>query len=160
MSVISFRSIQKFACALSALVLTTGTMLVTTATPSEAAIADPATARAWMEQAQAELDRNLHYPFTAMRQSRQGIARVSATVRPDGTLENIYVAQSTGDRALDRAALRAVEKLNKLPPLPGSQSPRQVEFQAGFGVALTPGQEADLTVAFKEQPATALSRAD
>lgn len=158
MSVSRFSFVQQFACALSALALTTGTMLVTTATPAHAAA--PSTAHQWVEQAQAELDRNLFYPHDALRNHKQGLVRVSATVTPDGKLENVYVAQSAGVRSLDRAALDAVEKLDNLPPLPGAQSPRNIILQVGFGIARSPSQEADLATAFKEQPATAVARAN
>ena len=158
MSVVSVRTVQKFACALSALALTTGTMLVTTATPAHAAA--PATAQQWVAQAQAELDKNLFYPHDALRHHKQGLVRVSATVTRDGKLENVYVAQSAGIRSLDRAALSAVEKLDDLPPLPGAQTPRHIILQVGFGIAQSPSQEADLATAFKEQPATAVARAN
>lgn len=154
----SIFSFQKSACALSAFVLTVGTMLMTTSTDVHAAA--PATVGEWVSHAEAQLDKSIHYPAFALREGKQGLARISATVAPDGTLKDISIARSTGDTTLDQAALRAVEKLDKLPPLPQAQTSRNITLQVGFGIARTPEQETQLVEAFKEQPETALARAN
>lgn len=162
MTLNSLFSFQKSACALSALVLTATTMLVTTATDASAQspASAPASMSEWVNQAETRLSKSIHYPAFALRNGEQGLARLSATVAPDGTLRDVSIARSTGNAALDKAALRAVAKLDQLPPLPQAQTARNITLQVGFGIARTPDQEVALATAFKEQPETALARAN
>ena len=157
MTLVSSHTLQTFACALSALALTTGTMLLTTATPAHAET--PQTAHEWVEHTQAQLNKAIQYPQFSVRKGEQGIVRLSATVMPDGTLQDVSVARSAGARSLDRAALRAIEKLDRLPPVPGATTPRNIVLQVGFGIAPTPSKEAELVEAFQEVPATAFAQA-
>lgn len=151
-------NLQKSICALSAFALTVGTMLATTATPVEAAA--PATIKEWVSHAEAQLDKSIHYPAFALRNGQQGLVRLSATVAPDGTLRDVSIARSAGVAALDKAALRAVQKLNELPPLPQeAETSRNITLQVGFGIARTPEKETKLAKAFRERPATALAQA-
>lgn len=158
MTLSSIFNLQKSACALSAFALTVATMVATTATPADAGA--PATLGEWVTHAEAQLDKSIHYPTFSLRNGEQGVVRLSATVAPDGTLRNVSIAQSAGNAALDRAALRAVEKLDELPPLPQAQTPRNITLQVGFGIARTPAKEVALAKAFKEQPETALAQAN
>ena len=50
------------------------------------------------------------YPQTAMRRGIGGSVRVQATVAPDGSVERLELAGSSGNRDLDRAALEAVRR--------------------------------------------------
>jgi len=158
MTLSSIFSLKNSTCALSAFALTVGTMLATTATPADAGA--PATLGEWVTHAEHQLDKSIHYPAFALRNGEQGLVRLSATVAPDGTLRDVSIAQSAGNAALDRAALRAVEKLDELPPLPQAQTPRNITLQVGFGIARTPEKETELAKAFREQPETALAQAD
>ena len=162
MTLTSIFSLQNSTCALSALAITVATMLATTATDANAQSpnASPATVGEWISHTEAQLDKSIHYPAFALREGKQGLARISATVSPDGTLKDVYLARSTGDSGLDRAAIKAVQKLNQLPPLPQAQTPRNITLQVGFGIARTPDHEIQLAKNFKEQPATALASAN
>ncbi|HEY4546887.1 MAG TPA: energy transducer TonB [Pedomonas sp.] len=157
MTLSSIFSFQKSTCALSAIALTVATMLATTATDARAEA--PASVGEWVSHAEAQLDKTIQYPAFALREGKQGLARISATVSPDGTLKDVSIARSTGDAGLDKAALKAVQKLDKLPPLPQAATPRNITLQVGFGIARTPEQEVQLAEAFKEQPETALASA-
>jgi TonB family protein len=52
-----------------------------------------------------------------------GVAVIAFTIRRDGTVESPAVRRPSGFFALDNAALRAVARANRLPPLP-SEFPR------------------------------------
>lgn len=160
MTLTSIFSFQNATCALSALAITAATMLATTDAKAEVPNAAPVTVNEWVNHAEAQLDKTIHYPAFALRDGKQGLARISATVSPDGSLKDISIARSTGDAGLDRAALKAVQKLNQLPPLPQAQTPRNITLQVGFGIARTPDHEIQLAKNFKEQPATALASAN
>lgn len=161
MTLTSIFSFQNSTCALSALAITVATMLATTATEANAKAPSsaPATVGEWVRHTEARLDKSIQYPAFALRDGKQGLARISATVSPDGSLKDVYLARSTGDSGLDRAALTAVQKLNQLPPLPQAETSRNITLQVGFGIARTPDEEVQLVKNFKEQPATALASA-
>jgi len=54
---------------------------------------------------------NKEYPYLARRQRREGVATVAFILHPDGSIENAHLVASSSARALDRAALSAVEQI-------------------------------------------------
>jgi protein TonB len=50
------------------------------------------------------------YPAQALRRNVGGRVRVLATVAPDGSVERLELAESSGNRDLDRAAMEAVRR--------------------------------------------------
>ena len=54
---------------------------------------------------------NKEYPYLARRQRREGVATVAFVLHPDGSIENAHLVASSSARALDRAALSAVEQI-------------------------------------------------
>lgn len=155
------RKIQRSACALGAAGLTAITLLAASAPPVNAAeaAAEPSTHQQWVQQVEARLDKTLIYPHAAMRSGKQGLARVAVMVEPDGTVRDVSLSNSTGTTSLDRAAVRAVERLGKLPPVPGADRPQYVVLQVGFGIAADSRQEVQLAKSFKEVPAVEYAQA-
>ncbi|MBT8118939.1 MAG: energy transducer TonB [Gammaproteobacteria bacterium] len=54
---------------------------------------------------------NKEYPYLARRHRREGVATVAFILHPDGSIENAHLVASSHARALDRAALSAVEQI-------------------------------------------------
>jgi len=63
-----------------------------------------------------EIDRHKRYPALARRHGRQGISTVAFSLRPDGGVEALALARSSGFQPLDRAALRAVQQVAPFTP--------------------------------------------
>ena len=61
------------------------------------------------------------YPREAMRRGIGGSVRVQVTVAPDGSVERMDVAQSSGNRYLDRAAMDAVRRWRFKPAMRNGQ---------------------------------------
>jgi protein TonB len=61
------------------------------------------------------------YPRDSLRRGIGGTVRVQATVSPDGSVERMEVAASSGDRNLDRAAMEAVRRWRFKPALRNGQ---------------------------------------
>ncbi|HEX5364550.1 MAG TPA: energy transducer TonB [Gallionella sp.] len=61
---------------------------------------------------------NLNYPEEARRKQIYGKLQLSVSIRADGTLENIEVSRSSGQRILDAAAMRIVKLAAPYSPLP------------------------------------------
>jgi protein TonB len=62
------------------------------------------------------------YPPEALRRSIGGTVRVRAVVAPDGSVERMEVAESSGNRFLDRAAMEAVRRWTFKPAVRGGQA--------------------------------------
>ena len=62
----------------------------------------------------ADLQRHFQYPALARRQGWQGTVWVTFTVEPNGALDRIHVAQSSGYRLLDSSALDAMQRVGRL----------------------------------------------
>lgn len=58
---------------------------------------------------------HFRYPFLARRRGWEGVVRLGMRVEDDGRLQNIHVAQTSGHRTLDVAALRTMHKVDSVP---------------------------------------------
>lgn len=61
-----------------------------------------------------ELARHFHYPPQAVRRGWQGTVLLGFRIGIDGDIEAIHIAQSSGHALLDRAALGALSKIDKI----------------------------------------------
>ncbi len=61
---------------------------------------------------------NLNYPEQARREQVYGKLQLSVSIRADGSVENIEVSHSSGQRILDAAAMRIVKLASPFSPLP------------------------------------------
>ena len=62
-----------------------------------------------------------NYPREALRRGVGGTVRVQATVSPDGSVDRMEVAESSGNRYLDRAAMEAVRRWHFKPAMRNGQ---------------------------------------
>jgi protein TonB len=62
----------------------------------------------------AQLARYFTYPALARRQGWEGHVLLALTIEPDGQLENLQVASSSGYAVLDAAALHALQRVGRL----------------------------------------------
>ena len=53
-----------------------------------------------------------HYPYTAIRQRREGLVNLTFTIHPDGLVTDIEIIKSSRFRALDKAAIHAVASIS------------------------------------------------
>lgn len=61
------------------------------------------------------------YPPEALRRNIGGIVRVQVVVSPDGSVERMELASSSGDRYLDRAAMEALRRWRFQPAIRNGQ---------------------------------------
>jgi len=62
------------------------------------------------------IERNRRYPKSALRMGRQGTVGITFTLTPEGEVRDLVTAGSSGVRALDRAAERAVAAIAPFRP--------------------------------------------
>ncbi|HRF88886.1 MAG TPA: energy transducer TonB, partial [Pseudomonadales bacterium] len=70
----------------------------------------------WQEK--IELIGNLNYPQEARRKKIYGQLRLVVSLLPDGSIHNIEILQSSGQRILDDAAIRIVRMAAPFAPFP------------------------------------------
>jgi protein TonB len=75
---------------------------------------------AYLEAWRQKVERvgNLNYPDEAKRQKLYGDLILHVAVRPDGSVENIRVVRSSGQKVLDDAAIRIVRLAAPFAPFP------------------------------------------
>lgn len=61
---------------------------------------------------------NVNYPEAARRGQIYGSLRMLVAIRPDGTLENVEILQSSGESVLDQAAIEIVNMAAPFEPFP------------------------------------------
>lgn len=62
----------------------------------------------------AQLAHYFTYPALARRQGWEGQVLLTLTIEPDGQLDNLQVARSSGYAVLDAAALHALQRVGRL----------------------------------------------
>ncbi len=82
------------------------------------AVAGDTSERDYLIALQQAIARHQKYPMEARRREQTGIATVAFVVREDGRLDQIRLATSSGEPALDRAALDAMRQLGRFKPIP------------------------------------------
>ncbi len=79
----------------------------------------PVTLVAWAKRVGKDLDRNMRFPTSIGFQARPtGIVRVKFACSESGRTDQVALYKSSGDRALDLAALESVRRVTSLHPLP------------------------------------------
>ncbi|MES2625166.1 MAG: energy transducer TonB [Pseudomonadota bacterium] len=61
---------------------------------------------------------NLNYPKEASESGIYGTLRLLVAIKPDGTVEDIRILRSSGERVLDEAAVRIVQQAAPFQPFP------------------------------------------
>ncbi|MDR1793074.1 MAG: energy transducer TonB [Bacteroidales bacterium] len=62
------------------------------------------------------LRKNLKYPRKALRQKAQGTVTVNFIIETDGSVTNVFVQKSSGNKELDNEAIRVVKMMPKWLP--------------------------------------------
>lgn len=73
----------------------------------------------------------------SVRAARSARTVVTFTINRDGSVKNIRVAQSSGNRSMDDSAQRALLSIDHFPPLPPDYSGRYVDVTFDFDLGLT-----------------------
>jgi len=73
----------------------------------------------------------------AVRASRRAKTTVTFTINRDGSVKNIRVAESSGNRSMDDSAQRALLSIDHFPALPSDYSGRYVDVTFDFDLSMT-----------------------
>lgn len=115
--------------------------------------------QAFVEQVSSDLDTQLRRMRIDPLWEPAGIVKVRFHANADGTPRGITTYESSGNRRLDRAARRAISKLDSLAPLPASAGYDPV-IQANIIFARTRSQMESLSEKLAESEATRLASGD
>jgi TonB family protein len=64
------------------------------------------------------LKKNQSYPRRAKRRHKEGRVKVSFTIHQSGAVSDVHILNGSGSFILDKAAVKAVKKINGLMPFP------------------------------------------
>jgi protein TonB len=73
----------------------------------------------------------------AVRAARKARTTVTFTINRDGSIKNIRVAESSGNRSMDDSAQRALLGVDHFPPLPSDYSGRYVDVTFDFDLGMS-----------------------
>jgi protein TonB len=73
----------------------------------------------------------------AARAARRARTTLTFTIERDGTVKNIRIAESSGNRSMDDSAQRALLSIDKFPALPADYSGRYVDVTFDFDLSMT-----------------------
>ena len=77
-----------------------------------------------------ELSRHFFYPPLAIRRGQQGTVALGFEINRQGQINNIHVTQSSGHAILDRAAIQALSRVEKLSSRP--QQPHSLQLPVSY----------------------------
>jgi len=72
----------------------------------------------------------------AVRAARRAKTTVTFTINRDGSIKNIRIAESSGNRSMDDSAQRALLSVDHFPPLPSDYSGKAVDVIFDFDLSL------------------------
>jgi protein TonB len=72
----------------------------------------------------------------AVRAARQAKTTVTFTINRDGSVKNIRLSQSSGNRSMDDSAQRALLSIDHFPALPADYSGRYVDVTFDFDLSM------------------------
>ena len=84
-----------------------------------------------------ELSKHKFYPRTARLSRQEGKVIVSLVLRRDGSIGDIHLAESSRFSVLDRAAVRAVQRLEKFKPFPPTMERTTWNLSVPFQYSIT-----------------------
>lgn len=73
----------------------------------------------------------------AVRAARKARTTVTFTINRDGSIRNIRIAESSGNRSMDDSAQRALLGVDHFPPLPSDYSGRYVDVTFDFDLGMS-----------------------
>jgi len=73
----------------------------------------------------------------SVRAARRAKTTLTFTINRDGSIKNIRIAESSGNRSMDDAAQRALLSIDHFPPLPSDYSGRYVDVIFDFDLAMS-----------------------
>jgi TonB family protein len=73
----------------------------------------------------------------AVRAARRAKTTLTFTINRDGTVKNIRIEESSGNRSMDDSAQRALLSIDRFPPLPADYSGTYVNVTFDFDLSLT-----------------------
>lgn len=76
--------------------------------------------RAYLAELQRAIARHQRFPEDARRRKATGVATLAFVVHADGRIGQVRVVKSSGDAALDQAAVSALARLGRFKPIPAS----------------------------------------
>ncbi len=86
------------------------------------------TAREYYDSVERKIKDSWILPGAMAQEAKKLRTILGIVVKRDGTIEKIWVEQSSGNIYYDRAALRAVKKSSPLPPLPSEMPDKYLEI--------------------------------
>ncbi len=86
------------------------------------------TAREYYDSVERKIKDSWVLPGAMAQEAKKLKTIIGIIVRRDGTIEKIWIEQSSGNIYYDRAALRAVKKSSPLPPLPSQMPDKYLEI--------------------------------
>ena len=89
----------------------------------------------YVKKLAAQVQRSLFYPEQALRDRRTGEAVVRIALAAEGNVLSAVIARSSGNGALDQAAVTAVLRASPFAPTPvGVPNPMNVDVEVVFGL--------------------------
>lgn len=73
----------------------------------------------------------------SVRAARTAKTVVTFTINRDGSFKNIRITQSSGNRSMDDSAIRALQSIDRFPPLPPDYSGSYVDVTFYFDLGMT-----------------------
>ncbi len=90
---------------------------------------DSAVRREYEKALLSRLDAHKRYPDSARRRGATGVAKVRLTILADGSIESSELVESSGNRHLDREALRMFLRAEPFPPIPISLQKNRIDLE-------------------------------
>jgi|GEM_PF-3732320 len=125
--------------------LITATAFAGLLTAGAQAVDTPSTMPEWQSDASKAISETMYYPRVAANLGKTGNGSYNVTINRDGEVTSIDGNETTGNKSLDAASWRTIEKAD-FPALPASFAKDELTFQVSLSYkeSMNPTREAYL----------------
>ena len=92
---------------------------------------------AYMHRCRSMIERYKEYPVMARKGRIEGTVVIRSTLTRDGLLRQCNISRTSGSKLLDNAALRAVQTVERFPPVPTELQGNELVFELPISFRLS-----------------------
>jgi len=86
----------------------------------------------YQDMVKQRIEQARRYPLWAQKQGFEGVVGLKFAILSNGTAENIETLSSSGYKTLDQAAVQAIKRVGRFPPIPDGMKTTQIQMEVAI----------------------------
>jgi len=86
----------------------------------------------YQDMVKQRIEQARRYPLWAKKQGFEGVVSLKFAILSNGTAKNIKTLSSSGYETLDQAAVQAIKRVGRFPPIPDRMNTTQIQMEVAI----------------------------